>query len=121
MHPTAGLDLNPVKSSIYSVSSTDPASPLQRQSLWHILARTFWIPADPTASLAVNVTQAFHDAHNSVEVLRDMAPDSGADVNEPDPLEPDPITTIWGQENYDRLLRIKQKIDPNNIIPAYDV
>ncbi|KAJ4422746.1 hypothetical protein N0V82_002643 [Gnomoniopsis sp. IMI 355080] len=91
-------------------------SPAWRKSIWHVFAQTFWDPIDPTASLAGNVTQAFSDAHHSIDVLRQMAPDSGAYQNEADPFEPDWIGTFWGQENYDRLLQIKREIDPNNIM-----
>ena len=48
------------------------------------------------------------------EALRVLAPDSGADVNEADPNEPDPHQSFWGS-NYPRLLKIKKEYDPNDV------
>ncbi|KAF9262431.1 FAD-binding domain-containing protein [Marasmius fiardii PR-910] len=50
-----------------------------------------------------------------VPVLRELSPDSGAYHNEADPNEPDIKRTFWGT-NYDRLLAIKDKWDPEQIL-----
>jgi hypothetical protein len=50
----------------------------------------------------------------SVAALREMAPDSGAYVNEADPYEPDFQHAFWG-DNYERLLEIKRKVDPDDV------
>ena len=49
-----------------------------------------------------------------VEALRELAPDSGAYVNEADPNEPNFQETFWGA-NYPRLLEIKRHVDPTDV------
>jgi len=49
-----------------------------------------------------------------VQALRDLAPDTGAYVNEADPNEPDFQKTFWG-DNYERLLGIKRIVDPDDV------
>ncbi|KAI5814621.1 hypothetical protein BZA77DRAFT_339056 [Pyronema omphalodes] len=48
------------------------------------------------------------------EALRRLTPGSGTYMNEADPFEPDFKEAFFGQ-NYDRLLRIKDKYDPDQI------
>lgn len=52
--------------------------------------------------------------HTYVEALRELAPDTGAYINEADPNEPDFQHAFWG-ENYSRLLKIKRWIDPFDV------
>lgn len=49
-----------------------------------------------------------------VQVLRDLAPDMGAYVNEADPTEPNWKDTFYG-ENYPRLLALKKQWDPHGV------
>jgi len=49
-----------------------------------------------------------------VQALRELAPNSGAYVNEADPTEPNWEQTFWGS-NYPRLLRLKNKWDPDGV------
>lgn len=55
--------------------------------------------------------------NNWVAALRELAPDSGAYLNEADPNEPDWQTAFYGA-NYQTLLSIKKKYDPDNIFYA---
>lgn len=50
-----------------------------------------------------------------VKALRDLAPDTGAYVNEADGNEPNFQKAFWGS-NYKRLLEIKRKIDPDDVL-----
>ena len=47
--------------------------------------------------------------------LRQVAPDMGAYINEADPNEPNFQQAFWG-ENYPRLLEIKRRVDPNDVL-----
>lgn len=49
-----------------------------------------------------------------VQALRELAPDTGAYVNEADANEPNFQETFWG-ENYARLKEIKRRIDPGDV------
>jgi FAD/FMN-containing dehydrogenase len=50
----------------------------------------------------------------AMKIVRDATPRAGSYVNETDYLEPDWQREFWG-ENYDRLLRIKRKYDPDGL------
>ena len=62
----------------------------------------------------------FRKASGLVQPLREITPDSGAYQNEADIYEPDHISSFWGQKNYDRLLKIKKEVDPNNLITCHN-
>ncbi len=49
-----------------------------------------------------------------VEALRQLAPNSGAYVNEADPTEPRWQQAFWGS-NYPRLLQLKKYWDPTGV------
>ncbi|KAI0467445.1 FAD-binding domain-containing protein [Xylaria cf. heliscus] len=59
--------------------------------------------------------EALNIVNNITEPFRKLAPDMGAYVNENNPGEPDWQHTFWG-ENYERLLQIKRKVDPEDIL-----
>jgi len=50
-----------------------------------------------------------------VKALRELAPNTGAYINEADPDEPNPHQAFWG-DNYERLLEIKRKVDPSDVL-----
>lgn len=66
------------------------------------------------------MTAAFRNGHDSITPLRQLLPNSGAYQNEADPFEPDPIESFWGADNYARLLDIKRRIDPQNVLTCYN-
>ena len=84
--------------------------PAWRRAYTHIILARSWFP--------LNVSQertTTEDLRNvRTQALRDLAPDTGAYVNEADPLEPDWQKTFWG-ENYPRLARLKKKWDPRGV------
>lgn len=49
--------------------------------------------------------------------MRQLTPGSGTYMSEADPFEPDFKTAFFGK-NYDRLLKIKDKYDPDQIFWA---
>ena len=49
-----------------------------------------------------------------VQALRDLAPDSGAYMNEADPTEPNRKHAFWGA-HYERLLKAKRYWDPQGV------
>lgn len=91
-------------------------TPAWRSATWHVVHTRTWDPTDPTAGGAGSVSKAFALAHNAMNPLRAMTPDGGAYQNEADAFEPDPIGSYWGQDNYNRLLALKQQMDPNNVL-----
>ena len=102
----------------YSPDTTAESSvtPAWRNSLWHIVARNGFAPnAD-----AQTISNAFTGAGVAAQVLRDIAPSSGAYQNEADIFEPQPIEAFWGQDNYNRLIGIKKTLDPGNLLTCWN-
>jgi len=54
----------------------------------------------------------------AMRILRDATPGAGSYVNEADYFEPDWQRSFWG-ENYDRLLAIKRKYDPDGVFSCH--
>ncbi|KAJ7497733.1 FAD-binding domain-containing protein [Mycena latifolia] len=104
----------------YSVAqdaSLGPTSvtPAWRTAVWHVIAGTGWTfdtPAEIQSVLYSSITA-------SIDPLRAITPSSGAYHNEADLHEPDFSASFWG-ENYDRLLEIKQKYDPNHLLDCWN-
>ncbi|KAI6927565.1 hypothetical protein KC355_g16658, partial [Hortaea werneckii] len=103
--------------SSYPDNDTVPASitPAWRQANWHIFgAITFNNSPDQST-----INRAFGTAHEVANILARVAPDSGVYQNEADTFQDNHEQVFWGQENYDRLLGLKQEMDPNNILTCW--
>ena len=84
--------------------------PAWRKAYTHIALPASWIPGNATSE-----KETLDDLRSvRTQALRDLAPDTGAYVNEGDPTEPAWQKTFYG-ENYARLLRIKKKWDPRGV------
>ena len=116
-----GLDQRPIQILVttpasYAGDNTSAVTPAWRDSLWHLITGVqFSNQAD-----AATIKKSFQGATKAADILRQLAPDSGAYQNEADTFEPDPVATFWGQENYDRLSAIKKEVDPGNILTCWD-
>ncbi|KAL4257798.1 oxygen-dependent FAD-linked oxidoreductase family protein [Pleurotus pulmonarius] len=84
---------------------------------WRDAERTFYptLPWMDRAPLSVAVQQENKITHAYDAALRALAPKSGAYLNEGDPFEPDFKTAFYGV-NYPRLLEIKDKWDPDQLL-----
>ncbi|KAL4801828.1 hypothetical protein BDV18DRAFT_70148 [Aspergillus unguis] len=90
--------------------------PYWRDGIWHALHLRSY---DGTMTKPEKVLEIAQNAHEAMNPLREFTPDSGAYINEADPWEPDHIHSFWGQENYDRLLKIKKEVDPDNLLMVH--
>ncbi|KAK5118670.1 hypothetical protein LTR85_008135 [Meristemomyces frigidus] len=104
--------------SSYPNNDTVPASitPAWRDATWHAFAQVTFAN---DASVAT-INGAFQTAHNVAKVLEGVAPNSGAYQNEADTFERNPTEAFWGAANYNRLLTLKQQMDPNNVLTCWD-
>jgi FAD/FMN-containing dehydrogenase len=68
---------------------------------------------------ASTIQAAFRNANRAAQVLRDVTPGSGAYQNEADVFEPQPEEAYWGKENYEKLLAIKKRVDPKNVLTCW--
>ncbi|KAI9682595.1 MAG: hypothetical protein M1822_006893 [Bathelium mastoideum] len=97
-------------------NNTSSVTPAWRSALWHtVLAQSFSNQADATT-----IRRTFAGITAATQILRRLAPDSGAYQNEADVFEPDPVATFWGADNYERLRQIKTAVDPGNILTCWD-
>jgi hypothetical protein len=95
--------------------SDSALSPAWRNSTWHIVVGQGFANDADTAT----IQKAFTTANEAGNILRSLAPDSGAYQNEADVFEPDASDSFWGQANYQRLLRIKKSLDPSNVLTCW--
>ncbi|KAJ7061692.1 hypothetical protein C8F01DRAFT_1057607 [Mycena amicta] len=97
----------------YTLGATS-VSPAWRTSLWHLAAGINW-PYNSTP----DQTRVFLEAvHEFVANLTELAPVSGAYINEGDVYQSDHEFTYWG-DNYPRLLSIKRKYDPDTLLNCW--
>jgi hypothetical protein len=89
--------------------------PLFRKSVWHVIYTTGWIQGMPESVKRKN-SQRVSEA---MDPIRNITPNGGAYMNEADVMEPDWRQSFWGEENYDKLLSIKQKYDPTNFFNCW--
>lgn len=92
---------------------------MQRESYWHVIFQGSFDPTDPTKGGYGSYAGVYEAATYSASFLRDITPGWGSYQNEGDTFEPDYTTSFWGQDNYQRLLKIKQEIDPQNLLTCH--
>ncbi|KAL3464810.1 hypothetical protein BJX64DRAFT_297928 [Aspergillus heterothallicus] len=93
-------------------------TPAWRTGLWHAIHLRSFSPSKTRDAKAVR--EIFQAAHDTMNPLRQFTPDGGAYQNEADAFETDPIASFWGEENYARLLKIKEEIDPTNFLSVHN-
>lgn len=89
--------------------------PLFRKSVWHVIYTGGWIQGMPEF-IKRRTAQKVSEAANPI---RKITPGGGAYMNEADVLEPEWRQSFWGDENYERLVTIKQKYDPTNFFHCW--
>jgi hypothetical protein len=94
-------------------------TPVWREAIWHFDLANLFDPADPVATEPENLAQLFTKATTDMDRMRDITPNSGAYLNEADPYEPNHTRSFWGDENYERLLKIKRQLDPDNLLSCF--
>ena len=119
--PIAAFSQNPLQILVttpanYPGDNTSAVTPAWRNSLWHVITGVTWSNDADTDT----ITKGFKGTNEAANILRQLAPDSGAYQNEADVFEPDPVASYWGQANYDRLSAIKKEVDPGNLLTCWD-
>ncbi|KAJ7648520.1 FAD-binding domain-containing protein [Mycena rosella] len=117
MLPYATVDpqINAVTPLLYNhTEGATSVLPAWREALWQVVF---------AAEVSWNATEAekqeiFSLVDGLTQPLRDVAPDSGAYMNEVFIYEPDFETAFWG-DNYPRLLALKHKYDPNGLLDCW--
>ncbi|KAH0848534.1 FAD binding domain-containing protein [Fonsecaea pedrosoi] len=107
-HVVAGKGVKTVKNGI--PGGNNSVLPAWRDAYTHIVLPRSWAFLNETAKVATTT----HLREVETEALRELAPNTGAYVNEADPTEPNWQKTFWGS-NYPRLLQLKRHWDPKGI------
>ncbi|MCO5589871.1 hypothetical protein L7F22_043840 [Adiantum nelumboides] len=97
--------------------STTSVTPAWNSAVWHLIFGQIAISNKPGESLQTDIS--YGAAYNSRKALTQYIPNSGAYQNEADIFQDDPRQAFWGTENYNRLLSIKQQIDPQNLFSIW--
>jgi FAD/FMN-containing dehydrogenase len=90
-----------------SIISLNPA---WRNTLVHLIVAASWQDGSPQAV----IDAVYRDITAKTDVLRRLAPETGAYFNEPDYYEEQWQHVFFG-ENYARLLKVKTRFDPRNL------
>ncbi|KAK0655897.1 hypothetical protein B0T16DRAFT_315247 [Cercophora newfieldiana] len=85
-------------------------NPAWRTAYVHATNLAGWSPGNPNER-----EEAIARLDASLQGLRELAPDSGAYVNEANPYERNWQHVFWGS-NYKRLLQIKRSVDPDDVL-----
>jgi hypothetical protein len=108
-HLIAGQGVKDVKNGI--PGGDNAVLPAWRRDVYtHIVLPRSWPYLNGTAKYETTT----HLREVETEALRELAPDTGAYINEADPTEPNWQETFWG-ENYPRLLSLKREWDPKGV------
>jgi hypothetical protein len=94
-------------------------NPVWRDTIWHFFYTVIWDPADPSKINPEALTEAFTDMTTAMDPMRALTPNGGAYGSEADVYEPNHIDSFWGRANYNRLLAIKKKLDPDNLLSCW--
>jgi hypothetical protein len=101
----------------YSRNPSDAASitPAWRSATWHIVIKQGF----ENQASKQTILNAYKTVSSAVDLFRRLTPGGGAYVNEADLYEPHAEDSFWGKQNYQRLLGIKKKIDPDNLLTCW--
>ncbi|KAJ7728408.1 FAD-binding domain-containing protein [Mycena maculata] len=109
------FDLSLIATTPYNVPDDGSTSVTEawRTAIWHAIAEGGWDGPAPLAEEKATYT----NISNAADYLRAITPDA-AYQNEADVHEPNHEVSFWGT-HYPRLLEIKQKYDPDNLLTCW--
>lgn len=81
--------------------------------------QTMWDPATVQDNTPESLKAKFQNVSQDMDFMRDITPHGGAYQNEGDTYEPEPINSFWGKANYLRLMQIKKRLDPDNLLSCF--
>lgn len=100
----------------YPDDGTSSVTPAWRSVIWHAVVSA----GISNQASVTEINHAFQNAHDVGNILRTLAPNSGAYQNEAEVFEPDPAGSYWGEANYNRLMGIKAELDPGNVLTCWN-
>ena len=117
--------INIVAPSAYTVPESDQPDgpgasaihPHWRNNVWDILHTRTWTRHSTSAEY---VQRKFQLVHEAIQPLKKLTPQGSGSTSSPDILDVDDWPeSLWGKQNYERLLKIKEEVDPQNIMTCW--
>ncbi|PIG79944.1 isoamyl alcohol oxidase [Aspergillus arachidicola] len=100
---------------LYKDVKPNSATPAWRDAIWSVGADGFWA----WNSTLQTREQKVAEMQDMTALLEEITPGSGAYSPEANPFTKNWQEAWWGNENYDKLLKIKGKYDPNGLLGCW--
>ncbi|GMG05996.1 unnamed protein product [Aspergillus oryzae] len=100
---------------LYKDVKPNSATPAWRDAIWSVGADGFWA----WNSTLQTREQKVAEMQDMTALLEEITPGSGAYSPEANPFTKDWQEAWWGSENYGKLLKIKEKYDPNGLLSCW--
>ncbi|KAF7593648.1 hypothetical protein BBP40_011053 [Aspergillus hancockii] len=100
---------------LYKDTKSTSTTPAWRQAIWSVGADGFWAW---NSTLEVR-EQKVAEMQYMTALLEEITPGSGAYSPEANPFTKDWQEAWWGEENYSKLLKIKNKYDPKGLLNCW--
>ena len=98
-------------------TNTSSLHPTWSSAIWSVRINSKW---DQYHNASAEATwDYFNNVHQAMNPLRELTPDMGVSINEADIWEENQEDAFWGHENFQRLLDIKHRVDPDNILTNF--
>lgn len=115
-HMFNGFQLSPSVEKGAPVGGGNAVLPAWRDALSHTIVFALW-DQNLTPEQQMSFRNDFATGRRGMKLLRDVTPGSGSYMSESDRLEPNFQEAFFGS-NYERLLEIKHKVDPQGVFFA---
>jgi hypothetical protein len=91
------------------------ANPAWRDALWHLIIEGIWLPGTPDSE-SEQISTA---ARAALDQIKQNLTVQASYLNEADPDEPNWEEVFYGAENYNRLVQIKHRWDPDGVLNCW--
>ncbi|KAL8243910.1 hypothetical protein R6Q59_010168 [Mikania micrantha] len=92
--------------------------PTWKEAALSVRANTRWDQFEDQKK-EIKACTHFKQLHESFSAIRNLAPEMGISISESEIWEESHEQSFWGTENYARLLDVKKRVDPDNIMSNY--
>ena len=96
-------------------ANSSSVTPAWRDAIWHVIG----VNRFSNDVAGAEARAEYQKAHDALQPLFDLTPGSGTYQNEANPYDDHPEIDYWGQEKYEKLLGMKQDLDPENVLTCH--
>lgn len=117
-YSTVNFIIMPVTPTRFNGTTGSSLHPSWRTATWLIRINDRWDPFSQAATPSTN-HQKFEKVHRAMDPIRALTPDMGVSVSEADSWEENYEEHFWGRENHEKLLKVKNRVDPDGILSVW--